>query len=198
MPEGGKEISRVERIYLLLAEGFKSTQFAGSLIQKLAESGEASHRYTEMMDCLPCSSGEEPSGPGTEPVAPICARVSVSGQEAASVKLAESLGCRVHETEVNGTSGPEERLMREEFERMRRAAAAGEVDAVFVYGASQLSRDETGFLAALEELDGHGVAVPILVKNQHGIQTRAVRRLRQAAGALVRFALSLVGHGTRT
>ena len=87
--------------------------------------------------------------------------------------------------------------MREEFERMRRAAAAGEVDAVFVYGASQLSRDETGFLAALEELDGHGVAVH-LVKDQHGIQTRAVRRLRQAANALVRVVLSLVGHGTRT
>ena len=87
--------------------------------------------------------------------------------------------------------------MREEFERMRRAAAAGEVDAVFVGSADRLPRNGPEFLAALEELDGHGVAVHF-VENQHGIRTRAVRRLRQAANVLVRFVLSLVGHGTRT
>ena len=84
--------------------------------------------------------------------------------------------------------------MREEFERMRRAAAAGEVDAVFVHGNDRFTRNGSEFSAALEELDRSGVAVHV-VKNQGGILTRAMSHLWHTANALVRFVLSLVGHG---
>ena len=84
--------------------------------------------------------------------------------------------------------------MREEFERMRRAVAGGEVDAVVFHSFDRLSRNEPEFWAALEDFDGHGVSVHF-VKNRHGIRARAVRRLRPAANALVRFVLSLFGHG---
>ena len=49
--------------------------------------------------------------------------------------------------------------MREEFEKLCRAVAAGEVSTVLVYSADRLSRNEREFLAALEELDRHGAAV---------------------------------------
>ena len=78
--------------------------------------------------------------------------------------------------------------MRKEFERMRRAAADGEVDVVIVHSVDRLLCDE------LEELAGDGVSVHF-VRNRHGIRARASRRLRQAAHALVRFVPSLFGHG---
>ncbi len=84
--------------------------------------------------------------------------------------------------------------MREECESMRRAAVAGEVSAVLVYGADRLPRNGSELLAALEEFDGHGVPVHF-VKDQHGIRARTVSRLRRATNVLVRFVLSLVGHG---
>ncbi len=84
--------------------------------------------------------------------------------------------------------------MREEFERMRRAAAAGEVDAVYIYSADRFPRNRSEFSAALEELDRSGVAVHV-VKNQDGIRPRVMSRLRQAANALAKFVLSLVGRG---
>ena len=84
-------------------------------------------------------------------------------------------------------------LMREEFEKLRRSVAAGDVDAVIFYRASRSSRSQPEFLAALEELDGHGVAVHF-VNNRHGMRRRAMSRLRQTAHNLVKFALSLVGH----
>ncbi len=84
--------------------------------------------------------------------------------------------------------------MREEFERMRRAAAAGEVDAVFVHRDDRFLRNGTEFSAVLEELDRSGVAVHV-VKHQDGILTRAMRRVWHTANALVRLVLSLVGQG---
>ena len=84
--------------------------------------------------------------------------------------------------------------MREEFERMRRAAAAGEVDAVYIYSTDRFPRNRSEFSPALEELDRSGVAVHV-VKNRHGVRARTVRRLQQATNALVRFVLSLFGHG---
>ena len=65
---------------------------------------------------------------------------------------------------------------------------------VFVHTATRLPRNETGSLAVLEELDGHGVPVH-LVKNRHGIRARAGVLLRRAVNILVRLVLSLVGHG---
>lgn len=91
-------------------------------------------------------------------------------------------------------SDPEVALMREEFKRMRRAAAAGEVDAVFVHSDDRLRRNGSEFLAALEELERSGVAVHV-VKHQHGVRARAMVRFRQTSKGLVRFVLSLVGHG---
>ena len=84
--------------------------------------------------------------------------------------------------------------MREEFERMRRAAAAGEVGAVFVCDADRSSRHESELVAPLQELDGHGVSVHS-VRNQHRVRARVMSRFRQTLNALVRFVLSLVGHG---
>ena len=66
--------------------------------------------------------------------------------------------------------------------------------AVFVHTATRLPRNERPCLAVLEELDGHGVPVH-LVRNQHGLRTRAAIRIRREVNFLVRFVLSLVGHG---
>ncbi len=49
--------------------------------------------------------------------------------------------------------------MREQLEVLRRAVAAGEVDAVIVSSASSLSRDRSELLVLLEEFDAHDVAV---------------------------------------
>ena len=87
--------------------------------------------------------------------------------------------------------------MREQFERMRRAAAAGEVDAVYIYSTDRFPRNRSEISPALEDFDGHGVAVHF-VKNRHGIRARALRRLRQATNALVTFVLSCLDTGNRT
>jgi DNA invertase Pin-like site-specific DNA recombinase len=77
---------------------------------------------------------------------------------------------------------------------MRRAAVSGEVDVVIVHSVDRLPRNEPEFWAVLMELDGHGVPVHF-VKNRHGIRARALRRLRQAANALIWFVPSLFGRG---
>ena len=69
-----------------------------------------------------------------------------------------------------------------------------EVGAVFIHTATRLPRNERESLAVLEGVDGHGVPVHS-VNNQHGIRARAEVRLRRAVNVLVRFVLSLVGHG---
>ena len=84
--------------------------------------------------------------------------------------------------------------MRRQFEMLRQAVAAGEVDAVVVYSASRLPRDGSESLALLKEFDSHDLEVHV-VKSQHGILRRAMSRLSQTANTLVKYVLSLVGRG---
>ena len=47
------------------------------------------------------------------------------------------------------------------MDKLRRMAAAGEFDALFVYSADRLSRDPADLLVVVREFNSHGVEVHI-------------------------------------
>ena len=61
--------------------------------------------------------------------------------------------------------------MRKQFESLRQAVAAGEVDAVIVYSASSLSRDRSELLALLKEFDAHDRGGPFREKSTRHAKT---------------------------
>ncbi len=100
MPDGEKKKGAEERIIRLFMEGSISSEVFESLIEELEESSEVSHRDADVVERLPSASGGEPSAPETYKKAVVYVRVSSSGQEAACVELAESLGYQVNDADV--------------------------------------------------------------------------------------------------
>ena len=87
---------------------------------------------------------------------------SMELQEAASVAMAQSQGYEVPEEfryrEVESGIG----LRRRQLDKLRAAAARGEIRAVFVFEPSRLGRNPLELLRILDELREAGVAVLFL------------------------------------
>ena len=84
---------------------------------------------------------------------------SLDMQAAEMVRLANEMGYGIDPGDVLREIASGASLDRPQLYKIRRMAAAGEFDALFVYSIDRLSRDPVDLLVLVRELEAHSVAV---------------------------------------
>ena len=84
---------------------------------------------------------------------------SLDMQAAEMVRLANEMGYGIDLADVLREIASGASLDRPQLYEIRRMAAAGEIDALFVYSIDRLSRDPVDLLVLVRELEAHSVAV---------------------------------------
>ena len=112
---------------------------------------------------------------------------SLETQEAECTTLALSLGYLVNAKCVHREVWSGSSVKRPQLEKLRRMAAAGELEALFVYTADRLARDPYDLLTLMREFDKCGVAVHFVRDSSDP----------SPEGELVRFVLGFSGHRER-
>ena len=74
-------------------------------------------------------------------------------------RLAKETGHSIGPGDVLSETALGASLDRLQLNKLRRMAAAGEIDALFVYSLDRLSRDPVHLLTLVREFEAHGVAV---------------------------------------